>query len=480
MSPDRDIKHDNTDQLRWGFDFNTAGSDVAARDRCSTRSSLVLRVLFALCVAMVLPQHAQAETPPEPIAGVVAKVKPAVVEVIVVRPKDEEEKPDQQMEKAVAASVRPATAIGSGFVIDPSGYIATNKHVIEDAVAVFIATPDGIRYQAKIVGMAGKADMALLKIDTAKSLPTVPFGNSNAVHVGDAVIAIGSPFGFDNSVTAGIVSAVNRDITESPFDDYVQTDAPINHGNSGGPLFNLAGEVIGMNSVIFAPGKYGASAGVGFAIPSNDLRFVMDRLMADGKVGAGMLPIRTQQVTWMIQQAIGTPGLQGAVVTALEAGGDKMMDRQIKPGDVVLSFNGQTVLDPRDLARKAARAPIGSDAALTIWRNRAQQDIHVKIQTWPEAEPHLISELAPRTVGLQFASAPRGGVVVASVDPSGSAADSGIEKGDVILQVQQELVSDPQQALHILQALSVEKRGYAVLLIRRNEDQTWIPIAIPE
>jgi serine protease Do len=245
-------------------------------------------------------------------------------------------------------------------------------------------------------------------------------------------------------------------------------------------LLNLVGEVIGMNSVLFAPGDYSGSAGVNFAIPSNDLRFVMDRLMVDGKVRAGMLPIRTQQVTWMIQQALGTPGLQGALVAGLEPGGDKMMDGKIKPGDVVLLFNGQMVLDPRDLARKAARAPIGSDALLTIWRGSMQQVIHVTIQAWPEAQPHMISESAPRTVGLQLVSAPQGGVTVASVDPSGSAADSGIEKGDIILQIQQQPVSDPDQALHFLQALSAEKRGYAVLLVLRNSDRTWFPIAIPE
>lgn len=157
-----------------------------------------------------------------------------------------------------------------------------------------------------------------------------------------------------------------------------------------------------------------------------------------------------------------------------------MMDRQLKPGDVILSFNGQTVLDPRDLARKAARTPIGSDAALSIWRGRVQQAIHVKIQAWPEAKPHLMSELAPKAVGLQLASAPQGGVMISSVDPSGSAADSGIEKGDVILQIQQEPVSVPDQALHILRELSAEKRGYAIMLVTRNGDQTWIPIAIPD
>jgi serine protease Do len=435
--------------------------------------------LVVLSPAILSPQYTQAGAPPQPIADVVAKVKAAVVEVVVVRPKDDENT-DQRMVQAAAAPVRRTTAIGSGFVIDRSGYIATNKHVIENAVAVFVATPDGIRYQAKIIGMAGKADMALLKIDAAKDLPALPFGDSNFVRVGDAVIAIGSPFGFDDSVTAGIVSAVDRNIMESPFDDYIQTDAPINHGSSGGPLLNLAGEVIGMNSVLFAPGDYSGSAGVNFAIPSNDLRFVMDRLMVDGKVRAGMLPIRTQQVTWMIQQALGTPELQGALVARLEPAGDKMMDGKIKPGDVVLLFNGQTVLDPRDLARKAARAPIGSDAALTIWRGSVQQVIHVRIQAWPEAQPHLISELAPRTVGLQLASAPQGGLTVASVDPSGSAADSGIEKGDIILQIQQQPVSDPDQAMHFLQALSAEKRGYAVLLVLRNNDRTWFPIAIPD
>ena len=173
------------------------------------------------------------------------------------------------------------TALGSGFVIDPAGFIATNKHVIDRATSIFVMTAEGVRYQAKVVGMPDKADMALLHVDAGQPLPAVPFGDSDKMRVGDTVIAIGSPFGFDNSVTAGIVSAVNRDIMESPFDDYFQTDAAINHGNSGGPLFNLAGEVIGMNSVIFAPGT--GSVGLGFAVPSNDLHFVFDRLMKTGQ-----------------------------------------------------------------------------------------------------------------------------------------------------------------------------------------------------
>jgi serine protease Do len=402
-----------------------------------------------------------------------------VVEIVVVRPIENQEKPSPEMTAEATESGRRATAIGSGFLIDPSGYIATNKHVIEHAVTVFVGTPDGVRHQAKIVGMSAKADMALLKIDGATNLPAVPFGDSDAVRVGDTVIAIGSPFGFNNSVTSGIVSAVDRNIMESPFDDYIQTDAAINHGNSGGPLFNMQGQVIGMNSVLIAPGTYSGSAGVGFAIPSNDLRFVMDRLMADGKIEAGMLPIRTQQVTWLIHRAMNTPGLQGALVAAIEPGGDTMMRGQIKPGDVILAFNGETVLDPRDLARKEARTPIGSDAPLTIWRAGAQQVVFVKVQAWPEAAPPQISDLAPGTLGLQFAAAPQGAVAITTVDPAGSAADSGVEKGDVILQIDDTPVSSPDQAERALQALSADKRRFAALLVNRNNVHTWIPIAIP-
>ena len=176
-------------------------------------------------------------------------------------------------------------AIGSGFIIDPAGYVSTNKHVVVDATAIFVVAPDGVRYKASVVGMPSKADMALLKINAGHTLPAVKFGDSDKMRVGDTVIAIGSPFGFDNTVTAGILSAVNRDIMESPFDDYLQTDAAINHGNSGGPLFNLAGEVIGMNSVIIRAGHRLGRAGLR-ACRRATLHFVFDRLMRS-RAGAG-------------------------------------------------------------------------------------------------------------------------------------------------------------------------------------------------
>jgi serine protease Do len=441
-------------------------------------------VAVALVLSVTTPGVGNAEVLSDGIAGVVAKVSPAVVRIITVRPpKLEDVKADDRVAGASAdtSSDRTTTAIGSGFIIDPAGYIATNKHVVEDGTSVFVMTSDGERYQASIVGAPGKADMALLHINARHDLPSVAFGDSDKMKVGDTVIAIGSPFGFDNSVTAGIVSAVNRDIMESPFDDYIQTDAAINHGNSGGPLFNLNGEVIGMNSVIFSPST--GSSGLGFALPSNELEFVFDRLRKTGEVKAGMLPIHTQQVSWMLKQALNAPDLHGALVASVHDTDDKMMHGEIKPGDVILTFNGEKVWDPRDLARKAARSPIGSDAALDICRAGVGQTVHVKIQEWPEAKPVVLMNNGQRKLGLELISAPRNqgapAVSVASVDPMGTAADSGIQKGDVIIEVQQTPISAPDQALRLFEEQSAKKHHFAAVLVERDKKLSWMPLAVP-
>ena len=424
---------------------------------------------------------AAANADADPIAAVVSKVSPAVVRIITVRiAKPADEKPGPQVAKA-AATDQTTTATGSGFIIDPSGFVATNKHVVEDAAALFVESADGVRYKASVVGMPGKADMALIRIASSRALPFVAFGDSDKVRVGDTVIAIGSPFGFDNSVTAGIISAVNRDIMESPFDDYLQTDAAINHGNSGGPLFNTAGEVIGMNSVIFAPGT--GSIGLGFAIPSNDLEFVFGRLMKTGEIDAGMLPIYTQQVTWMLKLALDAPDLQGALVSSVHDDGGKMMQGKIKPGDIILSFNGEKVWDPRDLARKAAKAPIGSDAALEICQQGVHETVHVTIRQWPEAKPVVLRDDAQRKLGLQLASAPgdKGApvVTVASVDPMGTAADSGVQKGDVIVEIQQTAITEPDQAMRMFAEQSSKHHHFAAVLVERDKKLSWMPLAVP-
>jgi len=437
--------------------------------------------MLVMALGLAPLQFARADQDPDPIATIVSKVSPAVVRVVTVHPpKVDDSKPSAQVAGASNASStdETTTAIGSGFIIDPAGYIATNKHVVEDGASVFVMTSDGVRYQASIVGMPGKADMALLRIYAGHPLPSVEFGDSDKMRVGDTVIAIGSPFGFDNSVTSGIISAVNRDIMESPFDDYIQTDAAINHGNSGGPLFNMQGQVIGMNSVIFSPST--GSSGLGFSLPSNELQFVFGRLKKTGEVRAGMLPIHTQQVTWMLKQALDTPDLQGALVSSVHDQGDTMMHGEIKPGDVILSFNGEKVWDPRDLARKAAQSEIGSDAALEICRGAVHQTVHVKIQAWPEARPVVLKDDGQRQLGLQLVSAESAkGVMVASVDPGGTAADSGIQKGDIIVEIQQTPVSDPQEASKLFAMQGAQRHHFAAVLVERDKKLSWMPLAIP-
>ncbi len=448
---------------------------LAKRPRHALALVAVLQLIF------IIPAIARADS--DSIADMVARVSPAVVRVVTVRPpQPADDKPGAKVASSTPGD-RAVTAIASGFIIDPAGYIATNRHVIDDANAVFVVTADGVRYPAAIVGMTLHADMALLRIHAGQALPFVSFGDSDKMRPGDRVIAIGTPFGlFDTSVTSGIVSAVNRDIMESPFDDYIQTDAAINHGNSGGPLFNLAGEVIGMNSVLYAPSSSG-SAGVGFAIPSNSLKFVFDRLMKTGEVEAGMLPIHTQQVTWMLEQALDTGDLQGALVTSVQDAGGTMLNGKIQPGDVIRTFNGHTVVDPRDLARMAARAPIGSDAELEICRGSERETVHVTIQAWPEAKPVVLNDDADQHLGLDLAAARDANnqpiVKVASVDPNGTAAASGIQQGDVIVEVQQIPVSQPDQALSLLRARSSLKHHFAALLVLHDKKRLWMALAVP-
>ena len=417
------------------------------------------------------------------IAAMVARVSPAVVKVITVRPSAGVE-PAQSGTTVAATSTHGGTitAQGSGYIIDPSGYVGTNKHVVNGATSVFVITADGVRYPATIVGMPINADIALLRIDPGpKQLPFVTFGDSDKVRVGDKVVAIGSPFGFDSTATAGIVSALDRNIMESPFDDYLQTDAAINHGNSGGPLFNRAGQVIGMTSVIISPDP--GSSGIGFALPSSALEFVFGRLMKTGRIDVGMLPIHTQQVTWVLQQALGVPDLRGAIVTSVQDDAGTMLQGKIEPGDVVRTFNGDDVMDPRDLARKVARTAIGSDATLGLYRTGEIQTVHVTIQRWPEEPPIVLNNNGPRTIGLELESvrvddhAPV--VTVASVDPAGSAADSGIRKGDAILRIQDAPVAGLDQAVGMLRAKSSQRRHFTAVLVERGNKRFWLSLAVP-
>ncbi|HVY14977.1 MAG TPA: trypsin-like peptidase domain-containing protein [Rhodopila sp.] len=454
-----------------------------------TTRLLAIAILPFLAVAGPLDAPAGAQTisaPLDPFAAVVAKVSPAVVRIAVSQTPTPGPSGNQQvasnpsMARAADEAESQMFAIGSGFIIDPSGYIATNKHVVENALAITVIDTKGERFPARIVGMTSRADMALLKINAGRPLPTVPFGDSDAMHVGDPVIAIGSPFGFDNTVTNGIISAVNRDIMESPFDDYFQTDAAINHGNSGGPLFNMRGQVVGMNSVIIAPGT--GFAGLAFSIPSNDLKFVFDRLIHTGKIDCGMLPITTQAVTWPLKQALGAPDLRGALVSAVNDPKGTMLNGLIQSGDVIVSFNGQPISDPRELARKAAWSPVGSEVELGVNRGGQVHSVKVKIHEWPES-PMPVTMRPDRPLGLTLSSRPSAEgpstVVVASVDPNGTAADSGIRPGDTIVKVQHVAITTPEQATDLMNQRAGQKDPYSAVLVERAQKQMWLAVSLP-
>src|SRR5438067_6342990 len=272
-------------------------------------------------------------------------------------------------------------ALGSGFVIDPSGYVVTNNHVVGEAAKVEVTLQDNSKYTARIIGRDPRTDIAVLQIKADKPLPHVSFGDSNVAQIGDWVIAVGNPFGLGGSVTTGIISARGRDIHAGQFDDFLQIDAPINRGNSGGPTFNLSGEVIGINTAIYSPN--GGSVGIGFAVPSNVAEAVVAQLQSGGKVSRGWLGVQIQEVTPAIAASLGLDGQGGALVAAVTPGSPGAQ-AGLKQGDVILAFNGGEVKQLRDLPRLVAAVSPGSAGRLTVWRGGQSTELKVTLGEAPE------------------------------------------------------------------------------------------------
>jgi len=285
---------------------------------------------------------------------------------------------------------RKATSLGSGFIIDPSGYIVTNNHVIADADEITVILHDNTNLKAKVIGRDTKTDIALLKVKADKPLVAVSWGDSDVARVGDWVLAIGNPFGLGGSVTAGILSARQRDINSGPYDDFLQTDAPINRGNSGGPMFNMDGQVIGINTAIYSPS--GGSIGIGFAIPSALAKEVVSELQdeADHTVHRGWLGVRIQAVTDEIAESLGLNKTQGALVASVNDKGPAQV-AGIQPGDVILDFDGKDVSDMRRLPRLVAETPVNKTVPVTLWRKRAETTVKVKVGRLEESDQQLAS-----------------------------------------------------------------------------------------
>ena len=392
-----------------------------------------------------------------------------------------------------------AVSLGSGFIIDPAGYIVTNNHVIEGADEISVTLTDNTTLKAKLVGKDERVDLALLKVTTDHPLVAVKFGDSDTERVGDWVLAIGNPFGLGGSVTAGIVSARGRDIRQGPYDDFIQTDAAINRGNSGGPLFNMNGDVIGINTAIYSPS--GGSVGIGFSIPSNLAKGVVMQLREYGKARRGWLGVRIQQVTPDIAEAVGLTEPEGAMVAGMNDAGpaDKA---GIHNGDVILKFNGQDVKEMRTLPRIVAETEIGKQVPVVLWRDHHEMTVQASTGELPDevqqasASPNgpaerptnpttmlsgLGARLSPITDALreQYKLAPdQKGVVVTDVQSDGAAAGRGLKPGDVIVEVQQEPVSTPQDVQDRLEKYRKQNRKTVLMLVQNPDGMRWIPVPL--
>jgi serine protease Do len=395
------------------------------------------------------------------------------------------------------AKPRHMQSLGSGFIIDPAGIIITNNHVIEGADEITVTLQDNTTLKATVLGKDDRWDLAVLKVTPEKPLPAVKFGSSDGSRVGDWVIAIGNPFGLGGTVTAGIVSARGRDIQQGPYDDFIQTDAAINKGNSGGPLFNMDGEVIGINTAILSPS--GGSIGLGFAIPSGEAKVVIDQLRKYGRARRGWLGVRIQQVTPDIAESLGLKGSDGALVAGVTTKGPADA-AHIQNGDVILTFNGQPLHEMRTLPRVVAETPIDAHVPVDIWRGGHKQTLQVVVAEMPEdikpAVTAKAAKLAPApsvdvaSLGLKLAAITdelrqkfrlddkQKGIVVTDVSATGIAADRGLKPGDVIVEIQQQSVAAPGDLQKRLSEARAQGRKSVLLLVQSKEGMRWVPLPV--
>jgi serine protease Do len=380
---------------------------------------------------------------------------------------------------------RKVSSLGSGFVIDPSGLVVTNNHVIEGADEIIINFTDGSKLKVtKILGHDPKTDLALLKVEPKKPLKAVTFGNSSSMRVGDWVMAIGNPFGLGGSVTVGIISATKRDINAGPYDDFLQTDAAINRGNSGGPLFNMDGQVIGVNTAIISP--TGGSIGIGFAVPSNSAVQVIDQLKQYGETRRGWLGVHVQNVTEEVAASLGLQEPKGALVAKVSPDSPAAA-AGIQPSDVILNFDGQPIENMRSLPRAVAATPIGKSVAVALLRKNQTVNVTVTVGRLPEdeeVEDGVTSEEQPAPeperedlLGLSISPLTDElrnrfgigksieGVIITEVKPNSPAAQKDVKPGDVIVEVTQEKVKQPQDVKARLLAVKKSGRRSVLLLL---------------
>jgi serine protease Do len=471
--------------------------------RTTVGAALVIVLLGVTSVSHI----ANARPAPDSFADLAERLLPSVVNISTSQMVAERQGPDFQfppgspfedlfrdfMERngqggqgGDAPQRRRATALGSGFIISADGYIVTNNHVIDGADEITVRMHDGNTLDAELIGRDPKTDVALLKVEPNEDLPFVKWGDSDTSRIGDWAMAIGNPFGLGGTVTAGIISARNRDINQGPYDDFIQTDASINRGNSGGPLFNLEGDVIGINSAIYSPS--GGSVGIGFAIPSAIAESVVDQLKEYGRTRRGWLGVHIQTVTEDIADSVGLDDASGAMVAGVQDE-SPAKDAGIKQGDVILTFDGKEVESMRRLPRIVAETKIGKDVDVVIWRDGKQQTVQVELgeleeevvaASAPQSETKEAPELAEADItelGIKVANVDDAlrqrhnlaegteGVIVTEVAGDSYAAEKGVRPGDIIIEASHSSVSNVEDVTDAVRAaLDADKRTILMLI----------------
>lgn len=387
---------------------------------------------------------------------------------------------------------RKTTAVGSGFVIDPSGLVVTNNHVIDGADEIEVVFDDGTRIPAELKGTDSKTDLALLEIKGDAPFPFVVFGDAEAARVGDWVVAIGNPFGLGGTTTKGIISARGRDIRSGPLDDFIQIDAPINRGNSGGPLFNTKGEVIGINSAIFSPN--GGSVGIGFAIPSTMAKNVINQLRDTGTVQRGYLGVQIQTVSDEIAESLGLDKARGALVSQIiedspaEAAG-------VEAGDIILSFDNKAIDQMRDLPKVVALTETDKEVEVVVWRDEKEKTLRASVggnaddksAAADKSENSEAGKLGMRLSALDEQTRAQlgleedaNGVVITAVKPGGAAAERGVSRGELIRKVGNEEVSEPADVNRLIVGAREEKKPSVLLLVEREGRVRYVVIPLEE
>ena len=502
-----------------------------SKTRVRLLAGAAVATVMGLAAVTALPTISPADTTPQATASgfvagapssfadLAAKVSPAVVNVSSTHvvenegpsgmegmpfnfppgsPFEEFFKQFQQQQGHQKPSARKVHSLGSGFIIDASGYVVTNNHVVDGAKDIEVTLTDGSEYPAKVIGTDAKTDLALLKVETKTPLPFVSFGDSDKMRIGDWVMAVGNPFGLGGTVTAGIVSERGRDIHEGPYDDFLQIDAAINQGNSGGPTFSTDGSVIGINTAIFSPS--GGSVGIGFAIPSNLAKPIIAELKDQGHIDRGWLGVAIQPLTPDLTQGMGLGSDKGALISSVQDNSPAAA-AGLKSGDVVVGFGEREIESPKDLSRAVADTASGATVPVKVWRDGSERTVEVKIAEMKEevasaAQPgeesgtaasntvdQLGATLAPVNdmTRQQFGlSEDAKGVVIADLERDSALAEQGVRPGDVIERVNDRKVANPEDVAKALREAEADKRSVAVMLIESDGNDRFVAVQISE